>query len=253
MNGTVLVTGGASRIGREICLKFASVGYCVLVHTRSRRADAETTARDCVASGAPAAHALVHPMRNPSEARRLLATATLFCHDAPLAGVVANAGHFVPDVINGADDDRLLAHAGANFLLPVIVLRTLVAHHWGCGTQGWFTFLSDQKIWNPNPDYFSYTLSKGMLPGALPNLAVAAAPHVRVNAVVPGLALPSGAQTQENFARVHGATPLARGTHCRDIALACHFLAGAQATTGHCLFVDGGQRFTRSPRDVMFT
>ena len=138
-------------------------------------------------------------------------------------------------------------------MLPVVMLRAFAQHHKHQKSSGWFTFISDQKIWNPNADYFSYTMSKGMLPGALSNLAVAAAPDVRCNAVVPGLTLPSGEQTHANFNRVHDKTALGHGTESRDITDACLFLASAKATTGQCLFADGGQRFTRSERDVMFT
>lgn len=255
MKPTVLVTGGASRVGRSICLSFAENGYDVVVHTRSRAMEADETAMECCARGAPKARAHVQPVDNASDARALINAVSTRCveYGATLAGVVSNAALFLPDTIEQSSDELLVEHGMANFMLPVVMLKAFAQHHKGQRSSGWFTFISDQKIWNPNADFFSYTVSKGMLPGALANLAVAAAPHVRCNAVVPGLTLPSGDQTQANFDRVHDSTPLHRGTDCHDIAAACHFLASAQATTGQCLFVDSGQRFARSPRDVMFT
>ena len=53
--------------------------------------------------------------------------------------------------------------------------------------------LLDQKLWNPNPDYLSYTLSKAALEAANTLLAQALAPRVRVCGVAPGVTLPSGA------------------------------------------------------------
>lgn len=231
------------------------MGYLIIVHTRSRALLADETAVECCAKGAPQTRAYVHPLGNASDARALINAVAKRCveNGTSLAGVVSNASLFVSDSINQMSDDLLIEHGMTNFILPVVMLRAFAQHHKQQKSNGWFTFISDQKIWNPNADFFSYTVSKGMLPGALSNLAVAAAPHVRCNALVPGLTLPSGEQSQENFNRVHDNTPLRRGTKCQDIAAACQFLSEAQSTTGQCLFVDGGQRFTRSDRDVMFT
>lgn len=255
MKSTVLVTGGASRIGRSICLSFAALGYDIVVHTRGRQTEADETAVECCTRRAPKARAHVQPLGTTSDARALISAVGKRCaeHGATLAGVVVSGGMFVPDTIDRGSGALLVEHGMANFLLPVAMLREFTAHHHAKATSGWFTFISDQKLWNPNADFFSYTVSKGMLPGALSNLAVAAAPHVRCNAVVPGLTLPSGDQTQENLDRVHDNTPLKRGTDNPDVAAACHYLAGARATTGQCLFVDAGQRFMRCPRDVMYT
>ena len=64
--------------------------------------------------------------------------------------------------------------------------------------------LLDQKLHNPNPDYFSYTLAKAALAHATVLLAQALAPAVRVCGVSPGITLVSG----RNFAATdRGETP----------------------------------------------
>ena len=60
------------------------------------------------------------------------------------------------------------------------------------GGQGCVVNLLDQKLWNPNPDYLSYTLSKAALEAATTLLAQALAPRVRVCGVAPGVTLLSG-------------------------------------------------------------
>jgi NAD(P)-dependent dehydrogenase (short-subunit alcohol dehydrogenase family) len=66
--------------------------------------------------------------------------------------------------------------------------------------RGCVVNLLDQKLWNPNPDYLSYTLSKAALEAAGTLLAQALAPRVRVCGVAPGVTLPSGPMDQAEFA-----------------------------------------------------
>ena len=112
--------------------------------------------------------------------------------------------------------------------------------------------LLDQKLYNLNPDYLSYTLSKAALHTATTMLAQALAPTVRVAAVAPGLTMVSGDQTESGFAQAHQATPLGRSSSAADIVDAVVYLAGARAVTGTTLLVDGGQHLVPLPRDVMF-
>ena len=112
--------------------------------------------------------------------------------------------------------------------------------------------LLDQKLWNPNPDFLSYTLSKSALKEATRLLALALAPRVRVVGVAPGITLPSGAQTEAGFERAHQRTPLGASSTPHDIAQAVVYLARASAVTGTTLLVDGGQHLQPSTRDVMF-
>ena len=100
----------------------------------------------------------------------------------------------------------------------------------------------------------AYAAAKGGINSLTQQAALDLAPHkIRVNAVAPGLLLPSGAQTEENFRTVHGQTLLGEGARPEDVADAVAFLAQAERITGATISVDGGQRFINSPRDVMFT
>jgi enoyl-[acyl-carrier-protein] reductase (NADH) len=70
--------------------------------------------------------------------------------------------------------------------------------------------------------------------------------------LAPGISLPSGNQTDEEFAKAHQKTPLGKSSTSEDIAKAAVFLAQANAITGTTLYVDGGQHLLPSSRDVMF-
>jgi NAD(P)-dependent dehydrogenase (short-subunit alcohol dehydrogenase family) len=112
--------------------------------------------------------------------------------------------------------------------------------------------LLDQKLYNLNPDFLSYTLSKAALHTATTMLAQTLAPTVRVVGVAPGITMVSGDQTEEGFAQAHQQTPLGRSSTPQDIADAVVYAASARALTGTTLVVDGGQHLVPLPRDVMF-
>ena len=112
--------------------------------------------------------------------------------------------------------------------------------------------LLDQKLHNPNPDYFSYTLAKAALAHATVLLAQALAPAVRVCGVSPGITLVSGPMDEDEFARAHKLTALGRSSTPEDIARAVRFLIESPAITGVDLAVDGGQHLVGQPRDVLF-
>jgi NAD(P)-dependent dehydrogenase (short-subunit alcohol dehydrogenase family) len=243
-----LVTGAAQRIGRAIALELAANGWDIAVHHRhSAAAAAETVA--AVSGLGRRAHAVAFDLDRPEEA------ATLFgaCEAAlgPVGCLVNNASQFVPD----STEDFSLAgfehHMRVNVAAPLLLARTLHARL-PDAAEGVVVNLLDQKLWNPNPDFFTYTLSKATLESATGLLARALAPRVRVVGVAPGITLPARGQTPAGFEAAHRATPLGRASTPADIARAVAYLVGARAVTGTTLLVDGGQHLVPTRRDIMF-
>src|SRR6202000_2545642 len=113
------------------------------------------------------------------------------------------------------------------------------------GRRGLVVNLLDQKVFNLNPDFLSYTLMKAALQSATQLLAMALAPRIRVVGVAPGLTLKSGEQTDEGFALAHGKAPLGYGSTAQDIAEAVSFVARVPSITGTTIVVDGGQSLVR--------
>jgi NAD(P)-dependent dehydrogenase (short-subunit alcohol dehydrogenase family) len=142
-------------------------------------------------------------------------------------------------------------HMHTNLMAPVLLAQAL---HGSTpeGAQSVVINLLDQKLFNPNPDFLSYTLSKAGLQSATVLLAQALAPKVRVVGLAPGLTLVSGDQTEEGFAIAHQQTPLGKSSTSDDIVAAACYLANAAAVTGTVLVVDGGQHLMPAARDVMF-
>src|SRR5690606_23450396 len=112
--------------------------------------------------------------------------------------------------------------------------------------------VTDQKVANPNPDFFSYTMSKHAAASIVPMLAAAAAPADRIYALAPGAILPSHDQAPGEAEVSHRMNLLGRRTAAEEVAEAAFFLATGPLASGQTLFVDSGQHLLAKPRDVMY-
>jgi NAD(P)-dependent dehydrogenase (short-subunit alcohol dehydrogenase family) len=240
----VLVTGGARRLGRAIVLHLAAQGWDVAVHFRGSAEDAAATVADAQSAGACAA-AFAADLADESSCRALLPNVS--AHFGRIDAVVNNASLFEYDGVADFSYAALDRHWRAN-TAPAIVLARALSEAGG----GAVVNLLDQKLWNPNPDYLSYTLSKAALEAATTLLAQALAPRTRVCGVAPGVTLLSGPMSAAEFERAHRLTPLERSSSPDDIARAVAFLLASPAITGTTLLVDGGQHLQAQPRDVLF-
>ena len=109
--------------------------------------------------------------------------------------------------------------------------------------------LLDQKLWNQNPDFLSYTLSKAALEAATTVLAIALAPAVRVVGVAPGLTLTSHLLSDAQFEALHKLSPLGRSSTLDDVVATVKFAIDNRSITGTTLLVDGGQHLMKFQRD----
>jgi len=169
---------------------------------------------------------------------------------APIDGLVNSASLFEFDR-PPLDDWALLERLMPVNLGAPVLLASALARQPGLA-DGAVVNLLDQKVANLNPDFFSYTCTKVALAGATEMLARALAPAVRVNAVAPGLTLPSGDQSAEEFAQVSRENLLRRQVDIEEIARAVELLLTSASITGQTMFVDCGQRFLPRDGDVMF-
>ena len=168
----------------------------------------------------------------------------------PVEGLVNNASLFAWDALPVADYAALDRHVHVNLGAPLVLASALAAQT-GLG-EGAIVNLLDQKLDNPNPDFLTYTLSKAALAEATRLLAMALAPRIRVNAVSPGISLPSLDQSEAEFARAATQNLLEHPVDIGDIARTVDHLLTARSITGQNVFVDCGQRFVRREGDVMF-
>lgn len=242
-----LVTGAAKRIGRTIALALARDGWDIAVHYGRSAAEAQETVKAIEGLGRRAI-AVPCDLRDEAAVRQLLAQAAQL---GPVSCVVNNASLFEHDTADTFSTAQLDAHMHANLAAPLLLAQALHAAT-PTGSQSVAINLLDQKLYNPNPDFLSYTLSKAALLSATTLLAQALAPLVRVVGVAPGITMMSGEQTAAEFEKAHRVTPLGKSSTPEDIAATVCFVAAATAITGTTILVDGGQHLIPLQRDVMF-
>ena len=242
----VLVTGAARRLGRDIALALAAEGWQVAVHYRSSEEDAIKTVAACAQlSGAAAAF---HADLNDEAAVRGLLPAVVE-RMGQVDAVVNNASTFEQDSAASFGFAALDRHLHSNTGAAIVLAQALHAHVASRGATGAVVNLLDQKLWNQNPDFFSYTLSKAALEAAGTMLALALAPQVRVVGVAPGLTLTSHLLTDEQFEARHKLSPLGRSSTAADVAATVKFALENSSITGTTLLVDGGQHLMKFERD----
>ncbi|MBI3367631.1 MAG: SDR family oxidoreductase [Burkholderiales bacterium] len=244
-----LVTGAARRIGRAIALELAAQGWDLALHCRHSRNDADAVAAEAQAAGA-GAEVFQADLADAAGCEALLPAVLMRC--GRLDAVVNNASLFEYDDVASFTLGAMERHWRANTAPAIVLARALHEHLVERDGQGCVVNLLDQKLSNPNPDYFSYTLSKAALDAATTMLAQALAPRLRVCGVAPGVTLLSGPMTAAEFAAAHKLTPLDRSSTPQDIARAVRFLLESPAITGTTLLVDGGQHLQAQARDVLF-
>ncbi len=250
---TVLVTGAAKRLGREIALALARDGWQVAVHYRDSLEDATKTVADCARLAGASAPFRAN-LSNETAVRNLLPS--VISHFGHVDAVVNSASTFEHDTAASfgfaAMEKHMRSNAGAAILLSQAFYSHIKARPANDGDEpatGAVVNLLDQKLWNQNPDFFSYTLSKAALEAATTMLAMALSPQIRVVGVAPGLTLTSPMLTEEQFKARHKLSPLGRSSTPADVAATVKFALDNQSITGTTLLVDGGQHLMKFERD----
>ena len=239
---TAIVTGGARRIGAELARALAADGWHVLIHC-NRSADAA----QALAAELGNAAIVRADLADPAAAAAILAALDGL---PPPRLLVNNASRFVCDSVADFTVDGWDAHLDVNLRAPALLSRAFAARL-GDG-PGLIVNLLDAKLAAPNPDFFSYTISKIGLAGLTELCARAFAPAIRVCGIAPSVTLVSGPQSRANFEAVHRLNALGRGVEVAEIVAALRFIVATPSLTGQMICLDGGQRFLGLPRDVQF-
>ncbi len=237
-----LVTGGHRRLGAHLSARLAADGWTLAIHG----------ARDAVPNDMLAPllgdwHGFVADLSDDDAVAGLLPAVIDHFGTTPTL-LVNNASIFEWDDVATATAASIAAHHAINAAVPVRLALAMAQS----GAIGSIVNIIDQRVQNPNADQFSYTLSKTALAGATRALAANFAPALRVNAVAPGLTMPTPDYSAAQIDRCAAAMPLDILPRPEDIAEAVAYLANAHAVTGQTLFVDGGAHLKSFDRDFLY-
>ena len=243
MKGSVLVTGGARRIGLAICEELSARGWNVLSHSRDPENPLASDFAKC-----------------DTAADRLFAAALKAAPD--LCAIVNNAAVFSKAAELPPDEAKALW--AVNVAVPVRLAELLAEHLAARHAAGAVVSLLDTRILGGSRDHRDhrdlrecreifgekgldpYSESKVALARATVEQARRLAPTLRVNGVAPGPVLPP---TDPANREKGGDILLPRRPTPSDVASAVAFLLGADAVTGQVLAVDSGQSLAQLPVD----
>lgn len=245
----ILVTGGAKRVGRRLVESLSASGHGVVIHANQNAAEAEQLA-DKLRQANPHVWTIKADLSDHTAACALVDQASQLA-GGPLSGLINSASLFEYDAPAALDIGVFDKAMAVNLRAPALLSERFAAQADPVRDNCVINVL-DQKLWNMNPDFYSYTMSKAGLLAATDMMARAFAPAVRVNAIAPGLLLPSYNQTQAEFEQTASRNPMARPIDLDNIVSAMEFLLDNTALTGQIIHVDNGQRMAFSPRDVIF-
>jgi len=257
-----IVTGANGRVGLAIAERLAARGAELLITTRRREQElrAPLARLQEAAAGAGSGASSVHAAHlDLADAESIRAFATTH-GAAPLDVLVLNAGSYArssapPSLERGdpctasargiAARREAIEHFEVN-AASALALCTALAPALAASSRpggGAIVVLGDMHaMGRPVRGFTPYLMSKAALSQMVDSLAVELAPHIRVNAVHPGVvAWPPG--TSDEVRRAYEARiPLARSGAPEDAAGAVAWLAlDAPYLTGVHLRVDGGR------------
>ena len=243
---TALVTGGARRIGKAIVDDLAAHGFAVAIHANTSLDEAEAMA-DTIRRQGGTAVALAADLSETAATELLIAEAT----DAlgPIGLLVNNASLFKPDSLDALDPDLWDRHFNVHVRAPSILVRDF-ARQLPATKSGLVVNIVDQRVWNPTPRYYSYTLSKAALWMATRTMAQALAPSIRVNAIGPGPSLPNERQDPRDFQQQVEGLILKTGPRLDEFGRTVRYLFESPSVTGQMIALDGGQHLAWETPDV---
>ena len=241
----VLVTGGARRIGAAIARRFGNSGWHVIIHYGTSEAEARALAQEL-----PSAEILACNLADTKAAQTMV---DALADRLPDWRVLVNcASIFAVDDAAELDVEINAQAMAINARAPALLAQRFLARAKAAGGRRVIQ-VTDQKLANPNPDFFSYTMSKHALASTIPMLNKARRDQRdRIYGLAPGAILPSHDQSEAEAEVSHRLNLLERKTGVEEVADAVLFLAHGWLASGQTLFVDSGQHLLDQDRDVIY-
>lgn len=233
MTHTVLITGGAQRIGKALAQSFAKAGWSVAIHYNHSQDEACALVESLKEMGVKAC-AVQGDLAEESE------VIALFPKIHEKLGMVHllinNASIFEFDTVPTASRHSWDQHMEINLRAPFVLSQQFIQQT----ATGVIINIIDARVKCLSPNYTSYLLSKAGLWTLTQTMALSLAPHIRVNAIGPGYVLGREGHSPDRFEELCGTMPLIHQVDVDDICRAAHFIWDTKSMTGDMITVDSG-------------
>ncbi|PKB24918.1 NAD(P)-dependent dehydrogenase (short-subunit alcohol dehydrogenase family) [Novosphingobium kunmingense] len=245
MPPAVLITGSGRRIGAQLARRFGAAGWHVVIHVGHN-----PEAAKAFAATLPSAEVVQCDLLDGEAALAMIENLAARLDDWRM--LINCAAVFHLDTAQDLDPAVFAEAMRVNAETPARISQAFLGQARATSGRRLIQFL-DQKLLNPNPDFFSYTMAKHAFAATVKMLAMAQAdPRDRVYGLAPGAMLPSFDQASEEHETSGRMNLLQRLTDPDELADAAQFLAEGWLASGETLIVDSGQHLLSQPRDVLF-
>ena len=229
---TVLVTGGARRVGRLFALACGRAGANVIIHHGNSAREALDVQNE-IASFGTQAWILPSDLSNADEVSRLISRANEF---SPLYALVNSAAIFEPLSFQDTKLEDWERHIAINLTAPFLLSQAFAKHT----SHGRIVNILDWRAQRPGADHFPYTVTKSALAAMTKSLAIALAPNITVNGLALGAILPPANESASE--KIIEQVPAKRWVEAGEVEDALIFLlSGPAYITGEIIHVDGGR------------
>lgn len=239
----VLITGAGARVGASLARGLSADGWHVCIHFNRSEAKAQNLADDIISAGGSATIVKAN-LSVPQEVNTLIERC-----ERPLTALINNASTFKPDTAADFSSAMWDYHRAVNLDAPLRLCSDFAAQ---AEAGASIINMIDQRVLKPNPQFFTYSLSKAGLYWATKTMAQSFAPKVRVNGIGPGPTLGNTEQAAGEFSAEAKATLLGKGSPPETILHGVRYLLSAKAVTGQMIAIDGGQHLVWQTPDLAF-
>jgi pteridine reductase len=239
MNKTILITGAAKRIGREMALSFFSKGWDIVIHYNGSKEEAEALADKMNFERSNSAMIAQANLDNANEVTQLVEKT--LSKNSRIDALINNASTFYPTPIGTFSEENWNALMGSNLKAPLFLIQSF--HKELEKNKGFIINVTDINVDKALVNHSIYLAAKSGLQTLTRSLAKELAPNIRVNAIAPGAILepPNVEWTTEQKNNIINAVPMKRMGTEKDIVDAAIYLSEAEYVTGQILNIDGGK------------
>jgi len=239
-NKNLLITGGATRIGKEIALHFSKKGWNIAIHYFKSYPEAKKL-KKIIEENSVKATLVKADLKNIKQVEKVIPfvkkkLGTVDC-------LINNAALFEKDDISNFTSKSWNDHLNINLLSPVILTKYFAKQASKKNVSNIINII-DQRVFRLTPYFMSYTLSKSALYAFTKTMAMRLSPNIKVNGIAPGPTIKSKKQTTKHFNKQAKSTLLKKPVGPEDICDTVEFLIKNRSITGEIIAVDSGQNLT---------